>query len=515
MVGARDSITYFRDGMKKFLYIVCFITIALQPLYAANPLIGVAGISGDSPRAINLAGMVERHLFNIINTVGVFEQVNHSLLRDELGRFNCVEDSCVLRFARTAKLSVIIRGDVEDRGDTAVLTLYAIGIEVPYFGSLIHRYRVAIPISGLQLSAREFSYIFEEHSGHFISGMIERFKFPLSVKRDGERMVIDYRGDLRGAFTVYRFGSEISDGSVIRSFREIGRVEISDGLIHEGGPTASALAEGDFILISFESKARFLEDFYYGRKREIVFETPEFGDTLYTLLFTVPASMTMPVVVPIIGYYQYGDYTGLALWAVNVFPYLYIEYDGLTNRPQELRDEKKSISRREATHYYFGVYMLLFGGMSLFVDAFANCYLYLSSNYQYPQPLMGNSLTAAYLSVVSGGGGHFYRGYRSWGYLYFHIDNLLLYYTIRAFTPEERYNRETGAYEKGDVDKERAFTLLGVLGFVKIVEVIHVLLIRDNIKNGTMLEGEFALQPLLRMDEERRLSLGLQYCYRF
>jgi hypothetical protein len=300
----------------------------------------------------------------------------------------------------------------------------------------------------------------------------------------------------------------------MRIHRRIGEIEVSDSVIIEG-PIASALTEGDFLLISFENKARFLEDFYYGRKREIVFEAPEFGDTLYTLLFTVPASVTMPIVAPVIGYYQYGDFTGLSLWAVNVFPYLYIEYDGLTNRPQELRDEKKTISRRSSTHYYFGLYMLFFGGMSLFVDAFANRYLYLSSNYQYPQPLMGNSLTAAYLSLISGGGGHFYRGYRTWGYLYFHINNILLYSAIRALVPEERYNRVTGAYEKGNADKERAFTLLGVLGFVKMVEVIHVLLIKDNIRNGTLLEEEYALKPLLHMDEERRLSLGLQYCYKF
>jgi hypothetical protein len=500
--------------MKKFFYIVSFIVMAFQPLYASDPLIGVTGISGDSPRAINLSGMVESHLFNIINATGLFEQVNHTLLRDELRKFNCVEDSCILRFARTAKLSVLIRGDIEDRGDTVVLTLYSLGIEVPYYGSVIYRYRVAIPISGLELSAREYSYILEEHAGHFISGMIHKCRFPISVKREGNRLVVDYKDKLNGLFTLYRFGSEISDSPGIRTYRRIGETEVSDSVIIEG-TSAPNPTEGDFLLISFESKARFLEDFYYGRKREIVFEAPGFGDTLYTLLFTVPASVTMPVVAPIIGYYQYSDFTGLSLWAVNVFPYLYIEYDGLTNRPQELRDEKKTISRRSTTHYYFGLYMLLFGGMSLFVDAFANRYLYLSSNYQYPQPLMGNSLTAAYLSLISGGGGHFYRGYRTWGYLYFHINNLLLYSTIRALVPEERYNRVTGAYEKGNVNKERAYALLGVLGFVKMVEVIHVLLIKDNIRNGTLLEEEYALQPLLHMDEERRMSLGLQYCYKF
>ena len=149
-----------------------FVAMAFRPLLASAPLVGVAGISGDSPRAVNLSGIVESHLSNIINATGLFEQVNHILLRDELKKFNCVEDSCVLRFARTAKLSVVIRGDVEDRGDAVVLTLYSLGMEVPYFGSVIYRYRVAVPVSKLELSAREYSYILEEHAGHFISEML-------------------------------------------------------------------------------------------------------------------------------------------------------------------------------------------------------------------------------------------------------------------------------------------------------------------------------------------------------
>ena len=97
--------------MKKLFFTILFITINLQSLYASSPLLGIAGIRGNSPRAINLSRLVDAHLSNIINSTGIFEQVNHTLLRSELTRFNCIEDSCILRFARTAKMSVIIRGD--------------------------------------------------------------------------------------------------------------------------------------------------------------------------------------------------------------------------------------------------------------------------------------------------------------------------------------------------------------------------------------------------------------------
>ncbi len=150
-------------------------------------LVGIIGVASDSPRASTLARFVETHLdnimySNIVNSGNIFQRVNPEVLRDQLSRFNCLEDSCVLRFARRAGISVIIRGSLEERSEVITLTLYAMGMGVPYFGRNIHRYRVSIPTDNLQLGTREYSYIFEEHAARFIEGFLRNYQKPVSIK---------------------------------------------------------------------------------------------------------------------------------------------------------------------------------------------------------------------------------------------------------------------------------------------------------------------------------------------
>ncbi len=137
-----------------------------------------------------------------------------------------------------------------------------------------------------------------------------------------------------------------------------------------GGPR-----EGDFLLLNYRGRSRALGDFYHGRKREIVFAESSYNDTVYMMLFTVPGSLTMPLAAPIMGYFNNRDYIGLALWAVNVSPYLYLQLDGIRNRPQTLRSERRDIPREVTARYNFALYMLFLGNMSLFVDAFSHNYL--------------------------------------------------------------------------------------------------------------------------------------------
>jgi hypothetical protein len=55
---------------------------------------------------------------------------------------------------------------------------------------------------------------------------------------------------------------------------------------------------------------------------------------------------------------------------------------------------------------------------------------------------------------------------------------------------------------------------LGVLGLVKICEITHAVLIGDTIRNGTRLEEEFSLKPVLYLDEEENAVWGVQYSLR-
>jgi hypothetical protein len=159
--------------------------------------------------------------------------------------------------------------------------------------------------------------------------------------------------------------------------------------------------------------------------------------------------------------------------------------------------------------------MLLAGGMPLFVDAFSHHYLEAATQYGELRPIMGSSATAAYLSLVSNGGGHFYRGHRLWGYLYFHAGNLLLYYTVRNFTPPEKYNPSTGSYETGRVRRRQGHAAIGALAALKLAEITHVLLSKDRIGAGTVVEERFSLEPDVFIDHEGGAALGIRCAYRF
>ncbi len=62
-----------------------------------------------------------------------------------------------------------------------------------------------------------------------------------------------------------------------------------------------------------------------------------------------------------------------------------------------------------------------------------------------------------------------------WGYLYFHLNNVLVYSALREYSSARRYDPATDSYHTSRGDAGRLRMYLGTLGVVKIVEVAHVL----------------------------------------
>lgn len=506
--------------MKKLIAFTTFILLLGGGAHAAQPMMGIVGINAATPRVNTLARMLELHLGNImrsnlVSPGGIFDQVTTDTMREQLSRYNCLEDTCVLRFAARAGISVIIRGSIEELADSLEVTVYALGIDAPYYGRSIYRYRAVIPTRGLRLGTREHSYIFEEHAARFISGFLRRYEKPLYFKSAAGGIILDSSEPVSGVFTVQRPAGERGPLASLRRHFPLGVVTFREGRIALPSQALGGIREGDFILVNYARRSDALDDYYYGRKREIVLTDPTLSDTFNMILFTVPGSLTMPFVSPVLGYYASRDYTGLALWTVNTSPYLYLEYDGIRNRPQVLRRDRRDIPRDVTTRYNFSLYMLFCGNMSLFVDAFAHSYLSLASNYQGIQQYMGNPYTAAYLSLVSGGGGHFYRGNRFWGYAYFHANNALLYLTLREFSREMTYDEASGKYVEGDIDRGRAYSFLAAYCALKTVEIVHAVLSRDRMQNGTIDEGGIDLVPFALHDGGRDLILGAAVSTRF
>ena len=492
------------------LILISLIILSPSLLFASKPIVAVVGVNSVGLGALNINKQINDHLINIIDSTRIFSLVNPVVLQEQLSKYNCIEEKCLLSFADTAGIDLVISGNVDYAADSVILTLISYGMKAPYFGRAVYKYRTKIPVSGLNYASDR---IMEEHAGVFISRLLSRYSSLTTVNKIGENnYAIDSDYFISGTYQIYRFNSKSQGVDKIKIYSKIGDVKLINNNVIRNVSDAAEIKDGDFILIKYTERAEFLSGLIYGRKREMVFEGTTAREDFLLFLTTPPASVLMPLVAPL-AYYKYGDYSGLALWALNSSPYLFLEYQGLRYRPKTYRDDKEDIPGRSAANYRFGIYMLVCGGMSLVVDSFAGSQLYLASNFQ-SQPNMGNAFSAVFLSLISGGGGHFYRGYRFSGYIYFHLDNILLYSAIKEFSPSEKYDSASGSYKKADINKKRGYSYIGILSIVKAVEITHALLRKDKISNGELLEEKFSFEPELKIDIHDHILIGAKFIRR-
>ncbi len=489
------------------LVLGAFLFAAAAPAAAEKPMVAIAGIISNSPRTMKLAYVMENQLLSIIRTTGRFDIVNSTLLKQELKTFRCLEEKCILRFATRAGFNLVVFGEFDDRGDDLFFVLSAYGMDFPYRGRLVYRHRARIPMTK-DIGAREYNFISEEHAGRFMAGLFEDYRVPVKIIREGTRVKTEPHFPLQGSYDVYRPGKVVKGPG--GEYRKTGSFSFDEkGNISVQGDVAA----GDVILVDFRDKAAFLKKFYRGRKREIVLKRTDVEYLLFSMLLAPLGSAAMPVINPVFGYYQDGDWQGLGLWFLNATPWIYLEVNGFMNWPKDLRKEEKDVSRFVKTNHAFAWYMACAGGTSLFVDAFAQRYLRDASNFRGVTRLMGNSFLAGYLALISGGGGHFYRGYRAWGYFYFQLNNLLMYFTMYAFSPPEHFNGTE--YEQKKVNKAFAWSMVGTLCAVKIVEVIHALLLDDRLMNGSVKVEKFSFSPHIDFDEAGRTSWGARFSFHY
>ncbi len=488
---------------------LCAVLFTGYAAAADKPLVAIAIIKNDSPRTVVLTAILEENLYRIVESTGLFSAVKPAQFRDELKKFGCIEERCLLGFTRDAGISVLLRADFDDSDDFITLTLTAYGIDIPYQGSVIYSSRARIPMYG-KYGTAEYSSITEEHGGIFISRFLKRYRMPVYFESDAKNDILAGR-NMTGSFEVYR-AEKATDRKSIRSIAKVGQTMLRAG---RPAPSATQLRPGDFILAGYPELADSMDTYFYQRKKEGVLRKTAVTEALYALLATGPASATMPILAPFLGYYRNSDWNGFSLWAFNLAPYLYLEINGLANYWANYYKKKKSVPRDVQAQYYFGLYMLTAGGASLFADALSHTMLKKAAEYQGVQPFMGNIVTAGYLALVSGGGGHFYRGDRLWGYLYFHADNLLLYFTLREFFPDRVYQPLTGLFKTKKINPIRAYTLLSVTCAVKLGELLHAVFMRDRIRNDDIIENNYSVDPFISAGDGSGLNVGFQYSYRY
>ena len=469
---------------------VCFVIIILSAklAMAAKPLFGIGELSTNSPRAYQMSLIFEERISSLIEETGRFSQIN--MPESGLSDFDCSEEKCLLRFASAAEMQALVLGSFDDRGDEMILDISAYGIDFPFNERKFYNYKISLPLSGA-LGADEYSYIFEEHAIRFTSGFLKRFSYMSLFKINNSRFELEDVAVPDGKYVIYRKGQ----GGL---FSKVGEVNVSSGTIRS--LDYSSPTEGDFVLTSYKGEASFLDDFMYGRKREIVFGNMSWDEKLYAALSIVPGSAVMPMAAPL-AYFASADWPGLALWSVNALPYICLEIDGFARR----LNTKYDMSRTGRSNYRFAWYMLVSGGGSLFVDAFAKGYIENAANYlEGKQPYMGSDFLAGYLALTTAGGCHFYKGYRFWGYLYFHTVNLLTYSLIREYT----FHKDK---------RERLMFISSALGAVKLVEFIHGMLLPYRIENGKPAGSEenFTISPAISLGEDSNIIAGLQFVLKF
>lgn len=485
--------------MKLKNFFIIFIIFTAAPL-AAKPLAGIVFIDNNTTRSEIFASLAEKHTINILNNTGIFSTINEGIINRELKKFLCLDEKCILNFAENAGIDLLLTGKIIDSGDSAIITLKAFGPGEPYRKKLIYSYTVKIPAHN-SITPGGYSLIFEEHSGIFISRVLELFTFQVKLTAAGESIKADTELKVNGSYRIFNVhASAPLKSSAAADFKD-NRAPLA-GLI---------LSEGDSIFLQFRKEGEVLYKYYVDGKKNLVFEEPSLYDTLFVFFFTIPGSATMPLSAPLLGYFNNDDWQGLGLWALNASPYLYAEARGFINSPSRLKKDKKDISKDDRALHHFAWYMLLAGGTPLFIDSFASKYLHEASNFRDKQGLMGNSYTAAYLSAVSNGGGMFYRGHRSWGYFYFHLNNILLYSALREFARPETYDNSTGEYTKGTNNKKRGLVFASALAISKTAEIVHSIFIKDNIKNGTIKHEYILPEIFMTLDSDNNpvYNLGL------
>lgn len=484
--------------MKKRLLTILII-LAAKHAWSA-PVAAVSYISYNSQRSQAVSILLEEHIVEILKTAS-FGTVSPGMIRREIEKKGCFEETCILRFAENAQIDLVITGRIEDRGDYLDITLNSYSTAKLYNSRLICSRKTRIPLKA-GISSREFSLICEETSAFFISLTLRSFITRSEIHLKDGTYIIDSAGT-SGTFNIY---SVMKEGSAAVS----GEAVIKDGAIISH---SAEIRQGDFILLDFFSEAERIERFYSNRKEEIVFQESSFYDTLFIFLTTPVASASMPFSAPFLGYYTFGDWQGLGLWAVNASPWLYMEARGFINSPARLREKNRDVTRDDRAMNYFAWYMALAGGMSLFMDAYAHHYLDEASLFIGKQKFLGNNLTAGYLALVTNGGGQFYKGHRGWGYFYFHLNNALLYMTLREMSRPETFNSSTGRYGKGERNTDKAIVFGSILMLSKIAEITHSVLSRNNLTCGETVDEYLLPRFTFTIDNNNKPVYGLCYQY--
>lgn len=427
-----------------------------------------SSISYNSAKARLIAELFAANFDSILSSSRYIDLVNSQGVIDAMSYNGYRDDAALVAFAEKADIPILVTGSVDDSGKRCILRLYALCYEAPYYGQRVAQYRAHVSFGK---NGEAGSSIVEEHTARFLAKLFSQYRryLPLDALPDG------FLRD--GEYPLYGAKGDKTPSAVFRV--EHGRVKTFSKGYH---------------LQTYGEEAGFLNEFYYGRKKEIVLPPASTDQALYTAVATPLVSLVAPLASPL-SYYTVSDFSGLGLWAVNNTPWMYIALDGFFRSPESYEKEGRQVSRYRNAAHGFMWYYFLSAGSAMYADSISYYSMRQASNFDQLLPWTGNDHSAIALALLGSGGGFFYKGQRAWGYLYFHADAALLFASLYCLLPQKVVSDS-----QNERYRARGYALAGAAVAVRIFEFFHCMNTPYAITNGYQIEGNYALAPVTGWD---------------
>jgi hypothetical protein len=448
----------------------------------ADPIIGCVMFGSQTPRSASIQELFVSSIAEFSTAFHFGDPVNSALLSDQLGKFGCTDDRCLVAFSRDAKIDILVTGNIVDRGDFLEFDIMARSYRYPYNGKTIIRYHTKIPVSG-KFSLREYGYIAQEQSARFLAELFARYRYPLPLQKSPDGVRVER--PVSGRYPVYR---KIHDAEFGFYAQQAGEVRFEKGVML---PDSGVAADDGFILSEYSGESRSISEYIDGRKREIVFARGSYEEPFFAPLLIPILSLSAPVSLPI-GYYQHSDYWGMTLWVLNASPWWYLSWKGIDGHPLRLWDAVDKPSRQSSRDARFALYTAVLGNGALVIDMFAHDMLGGAARYESQAHYAGNDTTAAILALLTPGGGQFYRGNRLLGYGYYQLDNTLTYMMLTDLAEGKKSSAQRYAM---------------ALAVVKGIEIIHAYFSSDAIEPQDYTSA-FEVMPLLEYQKDE-MKIGV------
>ena len=100
----------------------------------------------------------------------------------------------------------------------------------------------------------------------------------------------------------------------------------------------------------------------------------------------------------------------------------------------------------------------------------------------------------------------FYKGYRAWGYWYFHITNLCVYGLLYNYARPSEWDSANQRYRTHDANKSASYAFLSLLSVIKIVEIVHTLSVPYTISVVEQEDSRIEVLPVFAVNDYEKIT---------